>query len=120
MKLVKFNQVKSSKFDLKELKQRDMDQPRPLNYRDGTLHYLPEESNTLQKRMTDVENFCKVQKMIINEDKTTTAMFNTATTKDSYHRIHNSNGTEYENVENFKFLGVTFDARLRMTSTVEE
>ena len=95
-------------FDLKELKQINIDQPRPLNYRDRTLHYLPEESNILQKRMIDVEKFCKVQKMIINEDKTITAMFNTATTKDSYPRIHNSNGTEYENVENFKLLGVKF------------
>ena len=35
-------------------------------------------------------------------------MFNTATIKDLYPRIHNSNGTEYENVENFKLLGVKF------------
>ena len=89
------------------------DTTKPLNYRHRTLHYLPQNKNKLQDKFNEVENFCKIQRNVINSDKTKTVIFNTAQSKDFTPRIRNSLGTEYENVENFKLLGVEFvtDAR---------
>ena len=46
---------------------------------------------------------------MINEKKTHTVVFNTATLKDFNPHISNPNGNIYNNVENFKLLGVEFE-----------
>ena len=46
--------------------------------------------------------------MKLNEKKTKTAVFNTATSKDFYPRLANSQGIIYENTEQFQLLGVDF------------
>ena len=48
--------------------------------------------------------------MKINQKKTKTAVFNVATSRDFYPRMTNSEGTLYENVEEFKLLGVEFQS----------
>ena len=50
--------------------------------------------------------FSQIQKFKINEDKTQTVIFNTATSKDFYPRITNEDGELYTNEENFKLLGI--------------
>ena len=42
----------------------------------------------------------------INENKNQTIVFNARTSRDFYSRIQNSMGKIYDNVENFKLLGV--------------
>ena len=44
--------------------------------------------------------------MLINEKKTQTIIFNTATKKDFTPRIINPNGEVYKHVESFELLGV--------------
>ena len=46
--------------------------------------------------------------MKINEGKSKTAVFNAATSQDFYPRMVNADGIMYENVEDFKLLGVDF------------
>ena len=41
---------------------------RPLKFRDRTLHYLPSEKNTLQTRLLELDEFCKIQRFVINEE----------------------------------------------------
>ena len=79
----------------------------PVNFRDRTGHILP-PANQLQERLTEIEKFCSIQQMKINEKKTQTAVFNTARLKDCYPRLMNSSGTIYDNTEQFTLLGVDF------------
>ena len=51
--------------------------------------------------------------MVVNQTKTKTAVFNTATSKDFYPRIANSQEIIYENTEEFKLLGVDFVSHSR-------
>ena len=81
---------------------------RPLNYRDRTLHQIPNVNSSLQTKLIEIDRFCDVQQMVINKSKTKTAVFNSAIKKDFYPRFVNSDGTEYENVEEFKLLGADF------------
>ena len=80
---------------------------KPLNFRDRTGHIL-RTNNSLQSRVGEIEKFCKIQPMKINEKKTLTAVFNTAKSIDCYPRILNSSGSLFENTEEFKLLGVNF------------
>ena len=84
------------------------DMERPLNYRDRTLHQLPDGNSSLQTRLKEVDRFCDIQQMRVNTSKTKTAVFHTAISKDFYPRMVNTDGTEYENVDEFKLLGVEF------------
>ena len=85
------------------------DMQRPLNYRDRTLHQLPSDnSSSLQVKLFEMDRFCQVQQMKINQSKTKTAVFNCATSRDFYPRMINSEGVQYDNVEEFKLLGVEF------------
>ena len=61
--------------------------------------------------MNEVHKFSEIQKFQINECKTQTVIFNTATSKDFYPRIQHSNGEQYNNVEQFKLLGVDFKTK---------
>lgn len=79
----------------------------PLNYRVRTLHELPKDS-CLQTKLKEMDEFCKVQQMKLNISKTKTAVFNSATSRDFYPRMVNSEGTIYDNVEEFSLLGVDF------------
>lgn len=89
-----------------DLRPIDWEMQRPLNFRDRTLHYLPEHANHLQNTINGVHEFCKIQKMIINEKKTQTVIFNTFKSKDFTPRIRNQNDEFYQNTEEFKLLGV--------------
>ena len=84
---------------------RDMERP----YRDRTLHELPKES-CLQTKLKEMDNFCNVQQMKLNISKTKTAVFNSATSRDFYPRMVNSEGIVYDNVEEFTLLGVDFQS----------
>ena len=50
--------------------------------------------------------FCDIQQFKINENKTQTVIFNSASLKDFSPNIRNQNGDIYKNVEDFKLLGV--------------
>ena len=71
------------------------------------------EKNKLQENFDDVEKFCSIHKNVINKKKTKTVSFNTATNKDFTPRISNSDGTQYDNVDQFKLLGVHFETDSR-------
>ena len=79
---------------------------RPLNYHDRTLNKLPDTPGLLQNKLTQMDSYCKVQQMKINNEKSKTAIFNTSTTRDFHPRITDSNGKIYENVDDFVLLGV--------------
>ena len=79
---------------------------RPLNFHDRTLHKPPVRPALIQNKMLQMDDYCKVQQMKINEDKSKTAIFNTSITRDFHPRIANSNGKIYENVDEFTLLGV--------------
>lgn len=83
---------------------------RPLNFRDRTMYQLPKNSSPgpLQTKLLEIDQFCKVQKMKINEMKSKTAVFNAAISRDFYPRMVNTDGVQYENVEKYKLLGVDF------------
>ena len=82
--------------------------PRPLEYRDRTLHHYPKEKSVLQKILLQIDDFCDAQQMVINEKKTKTAIFHTGISKDFHPRLTNSDGHIYQNTETFKLLGVDF------------
>ena len=56
--------------------------------------------------MDNVNKFSQLQKFIINLKKTHTVLFNTATSKDFYPNILNTHGSTYNNLVNFKLLGI--------------
>ena len=91
-----------------DLKQNTNFMERPLNYRDRTLHQLPTKSGPLQTKLFEIDQYCKIQKMKINETKSKTAVFNVASSRDFHPRFVNSDGVQYENVEEFTLLGVDF------------
>ena len=99
--------VVAQAINISELEPITSEMPRPLNYRDRTLHKLPSDTGPLQNKLKEIDLFCDIQQMIINQSKTKTAVFNTKT-KDFYPRMEDSNGHMYENVEEFKLLGVEF------------
>ena len=92
--------------DLLDLEPINWSSEKPLNFRDRTEHYLPQEKNRLQETMNDVHKFSNTQRMIINEKKTHTVIFNTAINKDFNPRITNPDGEIYNNLETFKLLGI--------------
>ena len=85
---------------------------RPLAYRNRTGHQLPQLTQ-LQKTVHEIDIFCKAQQMIINQKKTKTAVFNSAVSRDFYPQITNLQGETYDNVEEFKLLGVEFASHPR-------
>ena len=87
---------------------------RPLNYRDRTLHQIPTNPGLLQKRLKEIDKFCEIQKMKINEKKSLTAVFNVSTSRDFYPRMSNAEGSIYDNTEEFKLLGVDFVSHPRL------
>ena len=99
--------------NMSSLEQIDWDMERPLNYRDRTLHYLPNYKNKLQKTMNDIHKFCEIQKISINQNKTKTVVFSSAILKDFSPNISNNDGKIYQNVEHFKLLGVDIESDRR-------
>ena len=93
---------------LSDLEPINRDTPRPLQYRDRTLHQLPGHKSKLQQTLLDIDEYCAMQQMVLNRKKTFTAIFNTSRTKDFLPRLTNSSGKVYENKEEFKLLGVDF------------
>ena len=79
---------------------------RPLNYHDRTMHKLPPSPGLLQNKLIEIDSYCNIQQMKINEAKSKTAIFNTSTTRDFHPRIVNTTGKIYENVDEFTLLGV--------------
>ena len=61
-----------------------------------------------------VPYYCEIQQMRINSSKSNTSVFNAATSKDFYPRMVNTEGKEYENVEQFTLLGVEFESNQRL------
>ena len=93
---------------ISDLQSIDFPMELPLNYHDRTMHHLPSGMNPLQKRILELDEFCKIQQFVINEKKTKTVIFNTATSRDFTPRLFNVQGTVYDNVDSFKLLGVDF------------
>ena len=87
--------------------------PRPLEYRNRTMHHLPKEKSHLQKMLLQIDDFCNIQQMVINKAKTKTAIFHTGISKDFKPRLTNSDGNIYSNTESFKLLGVNFQTNAR-------
>ena len=87
---------------------------RPLNYHDRNLLKLPENPGLLNTRMVQIDAFCKVQQMKINQSKSKTAVFNVSKTRDFYPRIADSNGKIYDNVEDLTLLGVDIVSHLSL------
>ena len=80
-----------------DLEPIEYEMPRPLEYRDRTLHYLPREKSILQKILLEIDDFCNTQQMVINKEKTKTAIFSTGILKDFKPRLINSDRVSYEN-----------------------
>ena len=99
--------------NLKDLESINWDIEMPLNYHDRTFHHLPQNKNKLQNDLMGVHKFCEIQKMMINEKKTQTVIFNTAIKRDFTPRITNSIGETYRHVENFELLGVDLSSDRR-------
>ena len=68
-------------FDRSSLMLNTIPMSKPLNFRDRTGHILP-QNNNLQKRACEIDKFCTIQQMQINQKKTQTVIFNTATSVD--------------------------------------
>ena len=80
----------------------------PLAYHDRTHHLLPADACELQEQLNNLEEYCRVNDMIINEGKTKVMLFNTARIYDGMPQLTLSGmGGEYlEVVQQFKLLGV--------------
>ena len=81
---------------------------RPLAYHDRTHYLLPADACELQEQLNNLEEYCRVNDMIINEGKTKVMLFNTARIYDGMPQLTLSGmGGEYlEVVQQFKLLGV--------------
>ena len=62
--------VMAEAINIKELKPILEDLERPLNYRDRTLHQRPPGDSQLQTRLKEMDKFCDVQQIKINQKKT--------------------------------------------------
>ena len=100
------DKVAAEAIELSSLENMSTEIDRPLNYHDRTMHKLPPGPGLLQTKLIEIDSYCNVQQMKINEDKSKTSIFNTSTTRDFHPRIVNTTGKIYENVDEFSLLCV--------------
>ena len=82
--------------------------PRPLAYRDRTLHVLPSHLTPVQDELHNMVQYCEDNSMQINKDKTKVVLFNTARKYDFLPQLSIDGFTKLEVVEEFRLLGIIF------------
>ena len=107
-------------FNLKEnvIPNPDPNPPRPLAYRDRTLHVLPTEHTPVQDELHKMVQYCEENQMQINIDKTKVALFNTAYKYDCMPQLVMGD-TRLQVVENFRLLGIIFQTNLSWQSNTD-
>ena len=84
--------------------------PQPFHERTG--HIYPKENSLLQKKLLELENFTKNNKMKINIDKTHIIVFNKSRKYDFPPEFCFENGQLLDTVEEVKLLGVQLTSNL--------
>ena len=90
----------------------DPNPPRPLAYRDRTLHVLPAASTPLQAELDKMVQYCADNSMQINGDKTKAVLFNAGRNYDFMPQLSIDGQNNLEVVEEFRLLGVIFQSNL--------
>ena len=87
--------------------------PRPLNLEESSGHILPPKNNLLQYYIDDVEEFARINKMKINNEKTQVMKFSRSKKFKFPPEITFSNGNIITNVNQVKLLGVIITEDLK-------
>ena len=90
----------------------DPNPPRPLAYRDRTLHVLPAASTPLQGELEKMAQYCTDNSMMINSDKTKVVLFNAGRKYDFMPQLSINGQSNLEVVEEFRLLGIIFQSNL--------
>ena len=91
--------------------------PKPVNFHCRTGHSLPLQDNTLQHEVWKLQKFSKDHSMVINQEKTKVAIFNTLKNTDKMPEISLQQGSSnIEVVEKFKLLGQIISTDLKTLS----
>ena len=90
----------------------DPNPPRPLAYRDRTLHMLPRDQTPVQAELYKMVQYCEENQMRINTDKTKAVLFNTARKYDFMPQLTIDGTNPLEVVEEFRLLGLVFKSNL--------
>ena len=88
--------------------------PRPLNFHERTCHILPNQSNTIQFTLDDLQCFTEDNQMIINKSKTNLMLFNKSRNFDFPPEVQLRNTANYLDViEKTKLLGIQLTTDLK-------
>ena len=86
--------------------------PRPLSYHNRTLHVVPPGNTPVQAELHRMVQYCEMNKMKINSEKTKVVLFNTARNFDFMPRLSMDGNTDLEVVEEFRLLGIHFQTNM--------
>ena len=97
----------------------DPNPPRPLAYRDRTLHVLPTDLCPMQLQLDRLVQYCQDHQMRINTE-TKVVLFNTARKYDFMPQLSIENDTLLDVVEEFKLLGLVFKSNLSWQANTDQ
>ena len=88
------------------LVQEQVKRPRPLQFRERNEQFLPDAQNPLAWELKEFERFSEENKMKVNQEKTTTMLFNTSRKWDFPVELSFEDGSQLQCVKEIKLVGV--------------
>ena len=92
---------------------------RPFEHHDHTNHILPNDSYNLQEQIDKLVEYCQINDMKINENKTKVMIFNTRKNYDGKPRLSVRGDQFLEVVESCKLLGVILRSDMRWNENTD-
>ena len=91
----------------------------PAEFHDRTGHMLPMQQNTVQSELDIFNEYCRLSKLTINQEKSKCMLFNRARKHDFSPELYLTPGTRLEVVEEMKLVGYQLRTDLRTASNTD-
>ena len=91
----------------------------PAEFHNRTGQMLPQEHNTMQSELIRFNEYCRLSKLTINQEKSKTMLFNRARNHDFSPELYITPGNRLEVVEEMKLVGYQLRSDMRTTSNTE-
>ena len=88
------------------LVQETVKRSRPLQFRERNEQFLPDDENPLAWELNEFQRFSLENKLVINQEKTTTMLFNTSRKWDFPLEVAFEDGSQLQCVKEIKLVGV--------------
>jgi hypothetical protein len=91
----------------------------PAQFHDRTGHLLPRQQNTMQSELDNFNEYCRLSKLTINQEKSKCMLFNRARKHDFSPKLYLKPDSCLEVVEEMKLVGYQLRSDLRTISNTE-